>query len=425
VVAGKTPSAAGKLPVSAYTLEAAGNWSMKSKDNYRVMRDSWKTKAALALGAAWLLSGAGEAVAQTPPAPVPASRTIVIETPEANSTEALVTAEMAKLVNAGGTVRLVPQAGQGSVQSIGDLLNLRHVNAAIVQSDVLANFKRTQPIPGIQTKIQYITKLYSEEVHVLARMRYLCLSDLNGRRVNFGPSGSGAGVTAQALFDAFNIKPQPLYLEQGDAFAKLKKGEIDAMIYVGGKPSPAFQRIKYTDRVHFLDVDFIDPLHADYVPALLTHDDYPDLVASDETVNTISMSAVLVLADRRIHSQQYRNVAALVENLFHNLRRTRSGAFHPKWQEVNIKAPFQDWTRFPAARAWLSNNATALARAEAVDAALLNPEADPNAAPESTQDARKIRAEFKQFMTAQGRNTQADRDLFNEFVRWYEVHKDQ
>jgi hypothetical protein len=78
------------------------------------------------------------------------------------------------------------------VQSIGDLLSMQSVNAAVVQSDVLANFKRTQRIPGIQSKLQYITRLYSEEVHVLARMQFMCLADLNGRRVSFGAQGSGA-----------------------------------------------------------------------------------------------------------------------------------------------------------------------------------------------------------------------------------------
>jgi uncharacterized protein len=364
--------------------------------------------------------------AQNATGTVAASRALVIETPEMDSTEAQVVNELSRLVNSGGTVRVIPLVGQGSVQSIGDLLSMQSVNAAVVQSDVLANFKRTQRIPGIQSKLQYITRLYSEEVHVLARMQFMCLGDLNGRRVSFGAQGSGAGVTAQALFEAFNIKPQPLYLEQSEAFEKLRNGEIDAMVYVGGKPSPAFQRLRYIDKVHFLDVDFIDTLRQDYVPGILTHDDYPDLIAADETVSTISVGSVLVMADRRTHSQQYRNMAALVEKLFRNIRKMKSKPFHPKWQEVNIKTPLQDWQRYNAAKAWLANNAAVLAKAESVEAALRTPRADPNASAESVQNAEKVRAALKQFMETQGKNGQTDREeLFNQFVRWYEIQKEQ
>lgn len=395
------------------------------------MRMTWKllagkALAALALGAGCFIAGGAPALAQNASGTVAASRALVIETPEMDSTEAQVVNELARLVNAGNTVRVIPLVGQGSVQAIGDLLSMQSVNAALVQSDVLNNFKRTQRVPGIQSKIQYVMKLYSQEVHVLARMQFMCLSDLNGRRVSFGAPGSGAGVTAQALFEAFNIRPQPMYLEQAEAFEKLRAGEIDAVVYVGGKPSPAFQRLKYIDRVHFLDIDFADALRQDYVPGILTHDDYPDLIAPDETVSTISVAAVLVSTDRRTQSQQYRNMSALVERLFRNMRKMRSKPNHPKWQEVNIKAPLQDWQRFNPAKAWLANNAASIAKAEQVEAALRNPKADPDASPESAANAEKVRVALKQFMETQGQSGVQDKDeLFNQFVRWYEIHKEQ
>jgi uncharacterized protein len=391
---------------------------------------TWKSLAillaALASAAGCLCAGTGPAQAQPAAGTVAASRALVIETPEMDSTETQVINEMARLVNSGNTVRVIPLVGQGSVQAIGDLLSMQSVNAAIVQSDVLANFKRTQRIPGIQSKLQYVTKLYSQEVHILARMQFTCLSDLNGRRVNFGAPGSGAGVTAQTLFEAFNIRPQPVFLEQSEAFEKLRNGEIDAVVYVGGKPSAAFQRLRYIDRVHFLDVDFADTLRQDYVPGLLTHDDYPDLIAPDERVSTISVASVLVLSDRRTQSQQYRNMSALVERLFRNVRRMKSKRYHPKWQEVNIAAPLQDWQRFNGAKAWLANNAASITKAEQLEKALRNPKPDPNASPESAAAAEKVRAALRQFMETQGQNGLQDKEeLFNQFVRWYEIHKEQ
>ena len=62
-----------------------------------------------------------------------------------------------------------PFIGKGSLQNVADILFLRGIDVGIVQSDVLAYLKRKQIYPHIDQSIQYITKLYNEEVHVLAR----------------------------------------------------------------------------------------------------------------------------------------------------------------------------------------------------------------------------------------------------------------
>ena len=182
---------------------------------------------------------------------------------------------------------------------MSDLLTLRSIDLAVVQSDVLAYFQRSNSVPGIESQLQYIAKLYSEEFHVLSRMQYLCLAELEGRKVNFGPKGGGASITAEAVFESQRINVLPLYLDQTEALEKLKTGEIDATVYVDGKPSRVFDHIHYTDRVHFLDVDYGDRLQRDYLPALMTNEDYPHLIAPSETVSTIAVSNVLAYYNSR------------------------------------------------------------------------------------------------------------------------------
>ncbi len=138
-----------------------------------------------------------------------------------DSTGLRIASDLSRLID-GNDLRLISIVGKGSVQDIGDLLTLKSADIAIVQSDVLAHALAAGGTPGIQPRVKYVAKLYSEEFHVLSRMQFLCLADLNTRRVNFGPKGSGSAITAQAVFEANNISADPVYLEAGEAVERLK-----------------------------------------------------------------------------------------------------------------------------------------------------------------------------------------------------------
>jgi TRAP-type uncharacterized transport system substrate-binding protein len=263
---------------------------------------------------------------------------------------------MASVLNDGPDLRLVPMIGESSIRNVTDLFYLKGVDAVIVQSDVLTHLRRTNVMREIDNRLQYVAKLHSAELHVLSRMTYLCLADLSGRKVNFGPAGSGSALTAQAVFEAARVEVQPSYLAYDVAADQLRKGELDAVVFVSGKPASAFDRIRYTEGVHFLDVDFSDTLQRDYLPAILTHDDYPDLIAPEETVSTIAVSAVLAVAKLPERSERYARLDRLVDRFFTNIEELRKAPNHAKWREVTVSAPVNGWTRFPAAQQWLKNH---------------------------------------------------------------------
>jgi hypothetical protein len=55
----------------------------------------------------------------------------------------------------------------------------------------------------------------------------------------------------------------------------------------------SISKLTGTDRLHFVPIPYPSQLIADYLPATLNHDDYPELIASGETVDTVAVSAVL------------------------------------------------------------------------------------------------------------------------------------
>jgi TRAP transporter TAXI family solute receptor len=330
--------------------------------------------------------------------------------------------DLAGVLNEYPELRIVPMLGTGSIQNINDLLYLKGVDVAIVQQDVLSHLKRTKRMPGIEDRIHYIARLHSEEFHVLARMKYMCLGDLTGRKVNFGPEGSGSAMTAQTVFEAHNVKVQPQYMDQATAIEKLRTGEIDATVFVSGKPSRAFAKIRYMDSVHFLDVEFVDDLQkSNYLPAIMTHDDYPDLIAPNETVSTVAVSAVMVASQSRPKNEQAK-LSRFVASFFSKFDQLREKPHHGKWQEVNLRAPVAGWTRFAAAEKWLAEHPQAEAQSpSSLIAGLetrLRASFPAGREPPSTE---QIRGMFLKFLQARKPGEGDNREeLFNQFVHWYQ-----
>src|SRR6185437_4530112 len=120
--------------------------------------------------------------------------------------------------------------------------------------------KQQHLYPGVEQSVQYITKLYDEEVHVLARKDIARIEDLAGKPVNVDLTGSGTAMTASLLFDSLGIAVQPANLDQPTALEKLKQGELAAIVFVTGQPSRLFSSVAADSGLHFLSVPSTDKL---------------------------------------------------------------------------------------------------------------------------------------------------------------------
>ncbi|HEX2943952.1 MAG TPA: TAXI family TRAP transporter solute-binding subunit, partial [Rhodopila sp.] len=156
----------------------------------------------------------------------------------AGSTDTQIVAEMADVLDDGTLLRVLPMIGQGSLQDIADLVFLKGVDIAVVHADALAQAIRTGSVPRIES-VEYITKLFQEEVHILAQRRITTLEELNGQPVEIGPPNSGTAFTAKALLDALHIRPTVRHDSPSVALDRLRLGQAAAMVVVGGKPVPA------------------------------------------------------------------------------------------------------------------------------------------------------------------------------------------
>src|SRR5450755_1141021 len=168
------------------------------------------------------------------------------------------------------------------------------------------------------------------------------------------PNG-GTFVTSLIVFERLGIKPNVVYIEQRIAMEKLRNGEIDAVIAVQGKPSKAISQFK-DDRFHLVPVDYAKPLQNDYLPAILTAADYPNLISGQEQVDTIAVPAVLAAYNWPPATDRARKLSLFVDAFFTKFPTFQNPPFHPKWKEVSLATPLADWNRFPAAKQWLDEH---------------------------------------------------------------------
>lgn len=260
-----------------------------------------------------------------------------------------IAADLADALDDGYEMRILPIIGKGSVRNIEDLLLLRGIDVAIVQSDVLDFYKRAELMPNIGGKIHYITKLYNEEVHVLAKSEHETVDDLAGKRVNFGTEGSGTFMTAGIIFDDLGIDVEITTYPEPIALERLRAGEIDALVFVGGKPLKLIEEVDREEQLHLLAIP-PERIKAAYIPSQLTADAYPSLIDPGDPVQTVAVGAVLAAYNWPADHPRRLKLTRFIERFVANFDRLLEPPFHPKWQEVDLSAQVPGWQRIAPAR---------------------------------------------------------------------------
>src|SRR5437763_2866754 len=147
-------------------------------------------------------------------------------------------------------IKIMSVAGNGANETVTDLLFARGIDVGIVQTDVLEALKQKPPFPDVAKFLQYIAKLYDQEIHILARNDIRSLNDVRDKRVNFGTSEGGTYPSTNAIFRTLGFPVQSTMYPQPLALEKLRRGEIAAMVYTAGKPARLFLTIRTAAPLH-------------------------------------------------------------------------------------------------------------------------------------------------------------------------------
>jgi TRAP-type uncharacterized transport system substrate-binding protein len=279
-------------------------------------------------------------------------------------------------------LRVAPMVGDGGLQNIRDVLTLAEADMSIVPVALL-NRAPVLGLGDVRKQIVYIALLYVEEFHILAPLWIRNISDLAGKTVNLGVKNSAVAVLGGEIFERLGLKVNVVNLDQSAAMSAMKTDEIAADMVLSGKPVGSLASYSLVeDGFHFIAIPYLPALEKEFLPATLTHDDYPNLILS-ESVPTIGARSVLIAYNWPKGSDRYRLLDFFVRTLFSRFPTLKAGPHHPKWEEVNLAATLPGWSRFPHAQRWLDQQ------------------------------------EFDTFLSKFGNGAEADRArLFDDFLRW-------
>jgi TRAP-type uncharacterized transport system substrate-binding protein len=234
-------------------------------------------------------------------------------------------------------------------------------------------------------------------LHILARNDVQSLEDLRGKKVNFGPAGTGASLTGTIVFQRLGINVNQVLIDQPTALQKLQSGEVDAIARVIPKPIDFFAKIPANSGLHLVNIPFTKAFEDFYTLGEFTKQDYPNLVDNQDHIDTIAVPAVLAVFNWPKNSDRYARVQRFIEYLFNRWDTLQHPPYHPKWRDVNLAATVPGWTRFSVAEEMLQTMQS------------------------QQQQQQQQRAAFETFLSNQPTvpSTDADREaLFRKFLQW-------
>src|SRR5215475_11250045 len=259
--------------------------------------------------------------------------------------------ELARVVNDGGTMHVLPVVTRGPTENVNDLLYLRGIDAAIINSDSLDEYK--SQVPMIREHISSVLSLFPSELHIFVRPEIQSLQDLAGKKVNFNTQGTAAAYSGPLIFSRLGVDVEKMFIPHPLALEQMRRGEIAAVVFVTSKPVDAFVKGKWEGGYKFLPVEFGPKFEDYYLQTSLDSTDYPNLIAKGEKIPTISVPTILAAYNWQPDHPRYRKVARFVDELFSRIDKLKAPGFDPKWKEVDVTSRVPGLDRFQAAQEWL------------------------------------------------------------------------
>ena len=235
-------------------------------------------------------------------------------------------------------LRVLPMVGQGTVQAIYDLVHLQGVDAAILPLDTLTYAKAQGLLAGLEGKISYVARLQPLRWVLLAKRDVKDIAALHGKRIATGPTGSAGFVAGELLFNANDVAFSRLPVQGSAALSALLKGQADGALV---SAEDAAEINVDGNLFHLIPLNLPDSLAATYSPAILTHEELPQILEVGETVETVATPMAVMVFNWGKGSGQYRKLARFSAGLFAD----DTGLT----LDTNLAAEIPGWSRHTAA----------------------------------------------------------------------------
>ena len=227
------------------------------------------------------------------------------------------------------------------ISSNGSQANIEAIQAGdadigFVQSDVMAycyNGTRLFAESGAVTTFSTVAAMYMEQVQLVTLDPSIkSVSDLAGKRVSIGATGSGVYYNVMDILGVYGLTEDdiiPSFYAFSETIDALQKGEIDAGFVVAGAPTNAVTSLTATNDAYLVSLD------DEHINALTASSPYyarntigSEVYGTPEDVITVGISAVVIASDSASDDDVYNFISAIFNNL--------DTLAHDKTKEVSL-----------------------------------------------------------------------------------------
>lgn len=270
-------------------------------------------------------------------------------------------------------LRVLPIAGEGGAGNVRDLLMLRGVDLAILDSDVFAQLELSGEFPDAPRRIRYVSHLYDQTVYVLARKSITSLEALRGRSI-----AAAAGIgTARTLLGLNKLTADIKRLDTAALSRADGLAGIDGLVLLGGELARFGEFTTVLADFHLLPVAPSATVRKAYRPISIAPAELAGIARAGAgaggAIDGVALSTVLAVFDWTPQQSRYGNVTTFIKGLFAALPELREASPGTPWRRADVKATIPGWTRHAAAEPARLLTPAQLAQVATVERALAPP----------------------------------------------------
>ena len=207
-----------------------------------------------------------------------------------------------------------------------------------------------------------VVRLAPETLEVIAPRDVKSISDLEGKTVGVGDPDSATATSARLLFSRLGISVNPIYEPLTESLEALSAGKRGAVVVLGGKDARALSDFGGDGGYHLVAIPWSAGLEAVYAPARVASADRPNLVAANDSVETVGEPLALIALDAAAGSPHADAAGRVARAFFENYDSFLGDDRAAQWRDVNLAAdpsvPNVVWPRLAGAQGWIDEHKT-------------------------------------------------------------------
>ncbi len=220
---------------------------------------------------------------------------------------------LAKSLDHEGSLRVLPVLGEGSIQAMQDITQFAALDSALVTSDSLAYVKAQNLLGTDEQKFSYITTIKPLPIMLIARKNIANITALAGKRIATGPAYSASFATGEMILGAMEIPFLRVAQTQDAAIEALASGKADAALVLGTPKN--LNRLQAGD-YHLLPIVMPPELSKTYTRNTLSNRDAPNLLSSNQKIESIATQLLLAVNDQHFDAAQRNRLKQFETEIF-------------------------------------------------------------------------------------------------------------